>query len=351
MEKFNNCDAILVTSDINRRYFTKFNSSAGMYVDIKGKKFFITDFRYITLAKTNISNCEVIQISQDRGYFVILNEIFEQNNVKTVGIEFAQTNLTQFEEYKSKLKYEFVDISKEIMSLRNVKSEEEFDKMVASQNIIDEVFEEILVFIQDNYKKGLTEKQIASEMIYLMYKKGADGLSFQPIVASGPNGASPHARPTHRKIEENEFITMDFGCMLDGYASDMTRTICVGKPTEEMTRIYHLVLEAQKRGIDFAKAGVKGSEIHAKAYDYFKENNMEQYFGHGYGHGIGMECHEGLSASPACHENLPENFFVSAEPGLYIEGFCGVRIEDIICLKKDGNVDITKSRKNLIIIE
>ncbi|MFI3116172.1 MAG: Xaa-Pro peptidase family protein [Clostridia bacterium] len=350
---FNNVDAVLVTSDINRRYFTKFNSSAGMYLQTVENKVFITDFRYILLAKSQIKDCEIIQTTRERGYYQILNEIIEEKAIKKLGVEFSALKVSEFNILKEKLpeNIEYIDISGEISKLRNVKDEAEIQKMRDAQKIGDETFTEILEYIKNNYKNGITEKNISAKLISLMYEKGADGLSFEPIVASGVNGASPHARPTDKKIVEGEFITMDFGCILDGYCSDMTRTIAVGTPTEEMVRIYNLVLEAQKRGIEFAKAGVLGCDIHSKASEYFKEHDMEKYFGHGFGHGIGMECHEGLSASPICKEPLLENFFVSAEPGLYIEGFCGVRIEDVIRLTKDSNEDITKSPKNLIIIQ
>ncbi|MFI3227794.1 MAG: Xaa-Pro peptidase family protein [Clostridia bacterium] len=350
VKKIEKADAVLVTSDINRRYFTGFNSSAGMVLITSEQSYFLTDFRYITAAKSGISNCEVMMVERNRGYNVILTELFAKYDIKTLGIEYQTTTISDFENLKANFDVEFCDVSREIQNLRNAKTEDESQKMRDAQKIADETFTEIVEFIRENYKKGLTEKIIGAKLVALMYEKGADGLSFQPIVASGVNGASPHARPTHKKIVEGEFITMDFGCVLNGYCSDMTRTICVGQPTEEMVKIYNLVLEAQRLGIEFAKAGVKGSEIHAKAHDFFEKHDMAQYFGHGFGHGIGMECHEGLSASPACEVNLPENFFVSAEPGLYIDGFCGVRIEDILRLTKEGNEDITKAPKNLIII-
>lgn len=348
MKKFINCDAGLVTSNTNRRYFTGFNSTAGMYLEINNEKFLLTDFRYINLAKSTLKDCTVLETTHGHGYFEILNELFEKHNIKKLGIEFDSLTINEFNTFKKKFNVEFIDISKDISNLRNSKSELEISKMVASQKITDEVFSEIIPFIKQG--KDLTEKKISAQIVSLLYKKGADKLSFDPIVASGISGTSPHARPTHKKIVSGEFITMDFGCMLDGYASDMTRTICVGTPSDKMVDVYNMVLNAQKLGIDFAKANVAGCEIHKIAYDYFEKFNMGKYFGHGFGHGIGMEVHEGLSASPACKELLPENFVVSAEPGLYIEGFCGVRIEDILVLKENGNINLTHSPKELIVI-
>lgn len=350
-EKFSNVDAVLITSGINRRYFTGFNSTAGMYLITKEKNYFIVDFRYITAARAGLSGCEVIQTEKNKTYNDILNKIFEEQAIKKLGIEYQTMTIAEFESLKSALKVEFVNASDDIQKLRNSKTEEESAKMRASQAITDETFTEIVEYIRQNYKKGITEKDIGIKLVALMSQKGAQLMSFQPIVASGVNGASPHARPTDKKIVEGEFITMDFGAILDGYCSDMTRTVCVGKPSEKMVEMYNLVLEAQLLGIKFAKAGVKGSEIHAVAVEHFEKYDMGQYFGHGFGHGIGMECHEGLTASPTCNEALPENFFVSAEPGLYIEGFGGVRIEDVIRLTKDGNENITHSTKDLIIIQ
>lgn len=345
-----NCDAVLITSRINRSYLSGFKSSAGIYVCTKTKNYFITDFRYIVNAKKQIKNAEVCMVSAEKGYITYLNELILEHNIKTLGVEFDSLTVSEFNNYKDKLDVDFINISSDIMVLRNAKNQDELDKMIASQAITDQAFTEICKFIKENYKKGITEKQIASKIVSLIYEKGAEGISFPPIVASGKNGASPHASPTDKKIVEGEFITMDFGSLLDGYCSDMTRTVAVGYVSDEMKNIYNLVLKAQLLGIAFAKAGVKGCEIHAVADDFFAEHDMAQYFGHGFGHGLGLDVHEGLSASPSCKEILPENMTVSAEPGLYIEDFCGVRIEDVLILKKNGNIDITKSPKELIIL-
>lgn len=343
-----NCDAILVTSDINRSYLTGFKSSAGIYFCTKDKNYFVTDFRYISNAKKQIKNAEVLQISGK--YSTKINEFIKLHNVKTLGIEFDAITVTEFKNFEKDFDVKFENISDLIIDKRNIKTDDEIEKMIASQQIIDEVFIEICDFIKSNHKNGLTEKNISSKIVGLIYEKGAEGISFDPIVASGKNGASPHARPTDKKIVSGEFITMDFGAKLNGYCSDMTRTVAVGDISDEMKNIYNLVLNAQLKGIEFAKAGVKGSEIHNIANDYFKEHNMDKYFGHGFGHGLGLEVHEGLSASPFCEKFLPENMFVSAEPGLYIDDFCGVRIEDVLILKENGNIDITKSTKDLIIL-
>lgn len=350
-EKFGDVDAVLITSPINRRYFTGFNSSAGMYLMTNDKNYFLVDFRYITAAKLGLKGCEIIQTEKNKTYNDILNQIFAEKNIKTLGIEYETMTIAEFESLKNSLDVTFCNASIGIQDIRGRKTDEETAKMQAAQDITDATFIEVVEYIRQNYKKGITERDIAKKLVESMSQKGAQLMSFQPIVASGVNGASPHARPTDKIVNEGEFVTMDFGANLDGYCSDMTRTVAVGKPSEKMVEMYNLVLEAQRLGIEFAKAGVKGCEIHNVAYDFFAKHGMEQYFGHGFGHGIGMEVHEGLRAAPACKKPLPENFFVSAEPGLYIENFCGVRIEDIICLKDYGYENITKSTKDLIIIK
>lgn len=337
-------ESVLLISSINRRYFTGFNSSAGMLFITPKANYFITDSRYMLDAKASVKGCEFVELT--KSYFEIVSDILKDQNLKTVGIEFDRLTITEFNSMKTKLDVEFIDISKEIMLRRNVKTESELELMRVAEGIGDKAFSEVLNFI----KPGITEKEIANKIMALLNDFGGDGYSFAPIIASGTNGASPHAKPTDKKVEIGEFITMDFGCTYKGYCSDMTRTIALGEPTPEMRRIYDLVFEAQMAGINVAKAGVKGADIHNAALDVFKREEMENYFGHGYGHGIGLEVHEGFGAAPKTEEILLENFVISAEPGLYIKDFCGVRIEDLLILKKDGNENITFSPKELIIL-
>ena len=196
----------------------------------------------------------------------------------------------------------------------------------------------------------MTEQEIAARLQYEMLCLGADKMSFDPIVASGPNGSKPHAIPSDKKVELGEFITMDFGCKFGGYCSDMTRTVALGEPTEEMRKVYDTVLQAQLAGIAAAKAGVPGQDIHNAAAKVIEDAGYGEYFGHGFGHSVGIEIHESPNANYSNTNPMPEGCAVSAEPGIYLPGKFGVRIEDVIILRADGNEDITHSPKELIIL-
>lgn len=343
---FKNVDIAVITSKINRRYFSGFETSAGMYLITKDENFFLTDFRYIVDAKSKVKNATIVLIEMGKSYHSVVSDICKKIGATSMGVELENMTVSEFNVFKENYNLDFVDISRDIMLKRNTKTEFELNAMIESQKIIDKVYLELLNFV----RAGVTEKEIATEIIYKAHKFGAEGLSFSSIVASGTNGASPHAKPTDKIVEAGDFVTMDFGCILNGYCSDMTRTVAVSHLADDKRRIYDLVLEAQLRGIKTAKAGIGGNLIHEAAASFFRENDMEQYFGHGFGHGIGLEVHEGFGASPRSNEVLGENFVISAEPGLYIKDFCGVRIEDLLILKKDGNQNITGSSKELFIL-
>jgi len=218
--------------------------------------------------------------------------------------------------------------------------------MRRAQAITDEAFKAILDFI----KPGLTEQEVAARLVYEMMRRGAEKVSFDPIVASGPNGSRPHAVPTERKLEHGTFITMDFGCKVEGYCSDMTRTVALGQPAQEMERVYSVVLDAQKAGINAARAGVTGQEVDAAARRVIEEAGYGEYFSHSFGHSLGLDIHESPNASPRETAVLPAGAVISAEPGIYIPGRFGVRIEDVLILKEDGCEDITRSPRQLIVL-
>ena len=175
-------------------------------------------------------------------------------------------------------------------------------------------------------------------------------MSFEPIVVSGPNGSMPHGVPSAKPVAEGEFITIDFGCVWGGYCSDTTRTVAVGHVTEEMNKVYHTVLQAQLAGIAVAKAGAAGKAVHEAAAKVIGGAGYGEYFGHGFGHGVGVEIHEEPTASERNAKPLPEGAVISAEPGIYIPGRFGVRIEDVLVITRDGNIDITEAPKELIIL-
>jgi len=197
---------------------------------------------------------------------------------------------------------------------------------------------------------GRTEKEIAAFLQYRMLLGGAEQMSFEPIVVSGANSSMPHGVPTDKKVEQGDFITMDFGCVYHGYCSDMTRTVAVGHVTEEMAFVYETVLKAQQAGIDTAKAGVPGCDIHNAAAKVIEDAGYGPYFGHGFGHSLGVEIHESPNASPGCTEPMPAGAVISAEPGIYLPGKFGVRIEDVIVLREGGCDNLMLAPKELLIL-
>ena len=241
---------------------------------------------------------------------------------------------------------EFVPASELLTELRQVKDADELAAMKEAQRITDEALLEILNFI----KPGLTEQEVAARLTYIMARKGAERNSFDPIVACGPNGSKPHAVPGPDVIQKGQFVTMDFGCVVGGYCSDMTRTVAVGQPSEEMEFVYNTVLKAQLAGIAAAHAGVTGKEVHEAGAKVIADAGYGEYFGHGFGHSLGIEIHEDPGFHTRNDKPIPAGALLSAEPGIYLPGKFGVRIEDVIMLTEGGCIDITHSPKQLIIL-
>lgn len=218
--------------------------------------------------------------------------------------------------------------------------------MEQAQRIAEKALEEIL----NEIRPGVTEKEIAARLQYLMLHFGAEDMSFDPIVVSGPNGSLPHGVPSDKTIQRGEFVTMDFGCVYHGYCSDMTRTVAVGSADEEMRRVYETVLSAQKAGIAAARAGVTGKAVDGAARSVIAAAGYGDYFGHSFGHGVGVEIHEAPNATPGNEKPLPAGAVISAEPGIYLPGRLGVRIEDVIALTEEGCVNLTRAPKALLIL-
>ena len=249
-------------------------------------------------------------------------------------------------QFQRELKAELLPRNKEIHQFRAIKEPWELELMKKAQQITDKSFAQVLTRL----KAGMTEKQLQAELIYCLYQNGADGLAFSPIVVSGPNTSLPHGVAGDRVIQPGDFVTLDFGAAYQGYCSDMTRTVAVGFVTEEMELVYNTVLKAQQAGIDATRAGVQGKVIDGAARKVIQEAGFGQYFGHGYGHCLGMEIHEDPRCAINGEQIMEENMVASAEPGIYLPGKFGVRIEDVLIFKADGGENITHSPKNLIII-
>ena len=236
--------------------------------------------------------------------------------------------------------------TKLIRSIRMVKTQDEIEKMIKAQRIAEKGFEHMLDFV----KAGKTERQVQLELDYYMLSNGADELSFDTIALSGKNTSLPHGVASDKPIETGDLVLLDFGAVVQGYHSDMTRTFCVGEPTDKIRKVYEIVLNAQLAALDAVKAGISGKELDAVARDIISSAGYGDNFGHSLGHGVGMEIHEMPYASPSKDNILPENSVVTVEPGIYIENEFGIRIEDFVVVKNDGCENMTKADKQLIII-
>lgn len=339
-------DSFLVKKMPNIRYISGFSGSAGNILITKDKNYFITDFRYKTQSGMEVSkDFEVIIYIQNSMAF--MTNLIKTHNLKKIGFESdfvtfndAQKLISDFPEA------EFIPVSNLLVSIVSVKNEYEIELTKKAVEITDKTFSELLNII----KPGMTEREVSAEISYLQKKFGADGDSFDCIVASGERSAFPHARPTDKKIENGDLLKLDFGCIVNGMKSDMTRTIGIGKVSDECLNIYAIVKEAQQRALNNVKAGISVKELDSYARDFIKENGYEKNFGHGLGHGVGYDIHE----QPAINERtdfiLQENNIVTIEPGIYVEGLGGVRIEDDVVVKKNGCEILNKSSKDFISI-
>lgn len=341
-------DAMMVTSAPNRMYAAQFRSSAGMAIVTKGGSYFFTDSRYIEAAGKAVTGAEIRQNTTDKPMTDLANEVIVKHGIKRLGFEEQYATVGEYNTWKEKLKCEeLVPATGLLTNLRAVKDQGELDILVAAQRIAEKALEEVLEYI----KPGRTEKEISAFLQYRMLLGGAERMSFEPIVVSGVNSSMPHGVPSNKPVEDGDFLTMDFGCMLEGYCSDMTRTVAIGHVTEEMDKVYHTVLAAQNAGIAAAKAGVKGMDIHAAAAKVIGDAGYGEYFGHGFGHGLGIEVHENPGAGAKASVPLPVNAVISAEPGIYLPGRFGVRIEDVLILREGGCTDIMQAPKELLILK
>lgn len=338
-------ECALITSDVNRRYFTGMKSSDGLVAVFRDKTYLLIDFRYIEKARATVTAAEVIEANLP---YKTLSELIKKHGVKKVHVEAETMTLAAFERLKKSVNDVEFDgselLSAAINRLRTIKDDEELRCIKKAQEIAETAFDAILNFI----RPGITEREIALELNRQMLINGAEDISFETIALSGANTSMPHGVPSDKMVCEGEFVLMDFGAVYNGYHSDMTRTVCVGKPTGEMEKVYNTVLEAQLRCLEAAKAGITGEELDAAARAVIDFAGYKDNFGHALGHGVGLEIHEGPIASPRNKEKLKAGSVVTIEPGIYIAGKFGVRIEDFVILTENGCDNLTKCAKNII---
>ena len=338
-------DGLLLTSRYSRHYGAEFDIAEGVAIVTKAGCRYFTDSRYIESAQAGLKGFEVMDIA-GAGYFKRLNDAIADFGVTTLGFEEAYLTVAEFQGFEKNLNAKLVPYNAKIAAFRAVKEEWELENMRKAQQIADKAFAEVLPRV----KKGMSELELQAELIYCLYKNGAHGLSFDPIVVSGPNSSMPHGVAGERKIQDGDFITMDFGVLYNGYCSDMTRTVAVGYATEEMKTVYNTVLAAQLAGLAITKAGVPGKDIDAAARQVIVDAGYGPYFGHGYGHSVGLEIHEAPSPAGKNDQPMPLYAVASAEPGIYLPGKFGVRIEDCVIYTEDGYENLATSPKELIIL-
>lgn len=338
-------DACLITGELNIRYLSGVNYTDGfLLVSREGSKLY-ADSRYIEVAKRDADKgFEVILLEKGRGAHIkdALKEGsvigFEDNIMTCAEKDALEKALPEF-------KY-WVNCGGITEELRNLKDEYEKECVVKAQRMAENALDNVLGRIGNDL---LTETDVALELEYLMRKQGADGIAFDTIAVSGAASSMPHGVPQNRPLEKG-FLTMDFGAKFNGYCSDMTRTVCIGKPTDEMKKIYETVLEAQCAAIDFIKPGEKCADADKIARDIIYNAGYKGCFGHSLGHGVGLYIHERISLSPKSTGILTPGNIVTVEPGIYIEGKYGVRIEDMVYITENGKENLTKAPKELIII-
>jgi Xaa-Pro aminopeptidase len=297
-------------------------------------------------ALEQLEGVEPALVKVGNGHLAQARAYIQAHGLHNVGFESGSMTVDAHRKYTQELPCILTPAQALLDELRCAKDEEELAVMRRAQAITDEAFKAILNFI----RPGMTEQEIAARLVYEMMRRGGERVSFDPIVAAGANGSRPHAVPSGQTVEQGMFITMDFGCQVEGYCSDMTRTVALGQPTEEMERVYATVLAAQKAGINAARAGALGREVDGAARQVIAEAGYGEYFTHSFGHSLGIDIHESPNASSVENRPLPAGAVLSAEPGIYLPGRFGVRIEDVLVLREGGCEDITASPKDLIVL-
>jgi Xaa-Pro aminopeptidase len=336
-------DGFIITNPVNRNYLTGFTGTAGYLLITCKKGYFITDNRYNEQAKLEVQDSEIIVTSN---YFKKLCEIIMKEKIKNLGYEYNSILMKQYEFLKKRIKgIKLIGMKNLVEDLRIIKTEEEIRLIKKAVEIAELGYKKTLTRI----KEGISEKDIASELEYNMRRLGADGISFPTIVASGTRAVLPHGVSTDRKLKKGELVVIDFGAIYKGYCSDLTKTIGLGIIQKLYKKAYKVVYNAQQEAISFIKSGVRLSDIDRKSRDYLKKYKLNKYFTHSLGHGIGMEVHEGPTVSSVSCGFVKEGMVFTIEPGIYIPKRYGIRIENIIVVKKD-NIEILGEDQNKLLV-
>ena len=341
-------DALLVTKLANVRYLTGFTGSAGMVLVTPSDALFVTDGRYIERSKEELGAAGVdvrieigLTAADQRAILVGAIPAGER-----LGLEDHTVSWAQQRDFAHAFSgREVVPAGLLVEELRRVKDAGEVDRIRRACAIADDAFQSLLPRLSE----GITERAFAIELEFAMRERGASGNSFDPIIASGPNGAKPHAVPTDRVIERNELVVCDFGCIVDGYCSDMTRTVSVGDPGSDARALYELVYRSQQAGRAVVRSSVTCADVDRASRDVIVEGGWGDAFSHSTGHGVGLEIHEAPRVASTADDTLLVNDIVTVEPGVYVPGVGGVRIEDTVVVGADGAEPLTLTPKDLVL--
>lgn len=339
-------EAALITSDISITYLTGFRHSEGYVLITKDANYFLVDFRYAEAVQKVVSHIDIVVFSNA---FDSINELLSKHNIQSVLVEDGAVTLSQYKTFNDRLNVSVSDrpeLSKVISESRLIKTADEIEKLRKAQKIAEKAYLEVLNFV----KPGITEKEVAARLEFLMKMNGAEGIAFDLITVTGKKTSLPHGVPGDVAVQNGDFFTFDIGAISDGYHSDMTRTVAVGCVSEEQRKIYDIVLKAHLAGLEAVKAGVSGFDVDKAARDIIVAEGFGEYFGHGTGHGVGLEIHEAPYANTRYTEILKENMTLTVEPGIYLPDKFGVRIEDTVLITKDGFETFASVPKELLIL-
>ncbi len=340
-------ESAVIFSTVSRFYLAEFSSSDGILFITPSTAHLYLDSRYLEMAEIKQKKGEISEeiVLCGSGFAEDFERYLKENPNQNTFFEDKRVTVSFLSSLQKKYPLaNFLPLGGAIDEMRIVKSEAEQKKIAFSQELAESAFEYIL----SRLAPGRSEREIAAELEFFMKKNGASAPSFETICVSGSRTSLPHGRASEKVLENNSFVTMDFGCVLDGYSSDMTRTVCIGRASDEMKQVYQTVLSAQLSAIQAVRAGVKGSEVDRAARDVIKNAGFGEYFGHSTGHGIGIEVHEAPSFSPKAESEIPAGAVLSVEPGIYLPGKFGVRIEDLVVVENAGSRNLNRTPKNLI---
>lgn len=339
-------EVALVTSDISITYLTGFQHSEGIVLITKENSYFLVDFRYAEAVQKAVSHLDIVMFSN---VLDSVNELLEKHSKSRVILEDSAVTLETYRTFCEKIQAEVSEssgLSKLISEMRIVKSADEIEKLRTAQKIAEKAYLEVLNFV----KPGITEKEIAARLEFLMKINGAERVAFDLITVTGKKTSLPHGVPSDVQVQSGDFVTFDIGAVYDGYHSDMTRTIAVGSISDKQKEIYNIVLNSHLAGMDAVKAGASGFDVDKVCRDIIKEAGYGEYFGHGTGHGVGLEIHELPYANTRYTGILTENMTLTVEPGIYLPDKFGVRIEDTVLVTSEGYETFAAIPKDLLIL-